>query len=81
MIPNLRLPSSLQQAHVNKSLTVQFSHVQKNLWVLHQKCIPTAIGDAEKTFVLYFPERLPAILVAGLPVMFLVSLPVSHLAA
>jgi hypothetical protein len=47
MIRNLRLPSSLQQGHVNKFLTVQSSHVQRNLWVLHEKCIPTVIPDAD----------------------------------
>jgi hypothetical protein len=67
MIRNLRLPSSLQQGHVNKFLTVQFSYVQRNLWVLHQKCIPTAIRDADKAFILYFSERLTAVSLAGMP--------------
>jgi hypothetical protein len=120
MIRNLRLPSSLQQGQINKFLAVHSSHVQKNLWGLREKCIPTVIRDADgglrayprghlvsptlflnggtsgttsrpksnlsrtkdadfrgrgKAFILYFPERLPAILLEGLPAVFLAGLP------
>jgi hypothetical protein len=59
---------------------VQFSNVQRNLWLLDEKRIPTVIRDAGKAFILYFPERLPAILLAGLPAVSLEGLPASGVA-
>jgi len=67
---------------------VQFSNVQRNLWLLDEKRIPTVIRDAGKAFILYFPERLPAILLVrhrfggleGLPAVSLEGLPASGVA-